>query len=72
MEVISHLHAPTALPPGKAFQPQLQMKVLGFRAGLDAVVKRKLLPPLAIKLLFSSCRGYSPVTIQTELLSSQL
>jgi hypothetical protein len=56
MEVIGQLHVPAALPPGK--EPPVTHWTGGWvgpRAGLDAVVKRKILSP---------CRQSNPPIIQ--------
>jgi len=46
MEVSDQLHAPTALPPEKELLVPTGWGLVGPRAGLDAVVKRKIPSPL--------------------------
>jgi hypothetical protein len=45
MEVSGQLHAPAALPPGKASETHWIGGCVGPRAVLDAVVKRKIPSP---------------------------
>jgi hypothetical protein len=55
MELSSQFHAPAALPPGKEPLVPLDRDWVSPRAGLDAVVKRKIPSP---------CRDSNPPIIQ--------
>jgi hypothetical protein len=65
MEVSGQLHVPATLPPGNNPRYQLDRILVGFRADVDAVVKRKI--PILCQESNPSRPSRSVVTILTEL-----
>jgi len=65
MEVSGQLHVPTALPQGKRPRYPLDSRLVGPRADLGAVLKRK--NPCPFRELNSCHSARILITIQTEL-----